>query len=97
MGRACEDLIDSAPVGTVGISRRGPVEGEIAGRFRPDLRARDGLVGVDYRRQRLIIDDDLIGGVLRRRRGRCNHQGHRLADMHDAVRGERGAERRDRL
>src|SRR6187401_2098201 len=80
------------------IGRSRPVETDIARSFRPELRgallhrrARGG-----DRRQLLIIDDDLVGGVLR---GGCryrNDHGHRFTHMHHPRFGKRRTMRGDR-
>ena len=82
----------------VGVGGRRPVEGDIAGRLRPELRrvrlycvARVGDGG-----ELVVFDRDEIGGVLRLRISLGQHQRHRLADMHDAVVRERRPVRRDR-
>ena len=54
--------------------------------------ARASVTGVE----RLVIDRDLFGGVLRRRRADRDHHRHRLADMHHALFRQRRPVRRDR-
>ena len=82
----------------VGIGRRAPVEADIARRFRPKLRCAglDRLAHIGDRGERLIVDRDLLGAVLRGgEAGRDDHR-DRLADMHHARRGERRTMRRER-
>ena len=69
----------------------GPVEGEIAGRLRPQLRCAGCLRRVhgDDRIQRLVVDLDQVGGVLRREFGLGDHHRDRLADIHRAFACER--------
>ena len=49
----------------------------------------DGLLGVDHRGQRLVVDDDRIERVERLRLGLGDDRGDALAGPLDAVRGER--------
>ena len=59
------------------------LEGEIAGPVGPDLR-RAGLErghGADHVRQRLPVDRDRLGGILRRRERVGDDEGDGIADM----------------
>ena len=83
---------------TVGIGRRAPVETDIAGRFRPELR-RAGLNGrthIGHGVERLVVDRDLFAGVLGRSRAQRDHHRHRLAHMQHALFRQRRTVRRDR-
>ncbi len=89
--RGGEDLVDLPGVGVgIGAGSR-PVDGEVAGRLRPELRRAVAQRGarVDDRRQRLVFDRDEFGGVLRRGGGLGDHHRDRLADMHHPLAGER--------
>ena len=57
-----------------------PIEGDVAGDVVPHRRVRSArlLVG-DHRRQRLVLDGDRLGCVLRCRLGLGDDDGHRLA------------------
>jgi hypothetical protein len=82
-----EDRLDLARVG-VGIGGRArPVDGQIAGRLRPQLRraVAQRFARIDHRRQLLVLDGNELGGVLRGRGSLGDHHGDRLADMHDAL------------
>ena len=88
-----KDFVD-APRISLGIRREArPVDGEIAGSFRPDLRrARsERRPGVDHGRQRLVLDRDQFGGVLGGGSGLGDDHRDRLADMHHPLGGERRA------
>ncbi len=67
-----EGAIERRLLLAVGIGRRGPVEPDIAGRIRPKLRRAgfDGIARVGDGVERLVIDDDFFGGVLRGARAR---------------------------
>ena len=83
-----DDALDLGGVG-LGIGMRaGPVEREIARRFRPQLRRAVSLrrLDRDHRIERLVVDLDQIGGVLRRERGLGDHHRDRLADIHRRAR-----------
>ena len=87
MGGVLERMVERRLLLAVGIGRRGPVEGDIAGRLRPELRraGRDGGARIGYRGQRLIVDRDLLAGVLRRLGADRDHHRHRLAYMQHAA------------
>ena len=96
---AADDLLDRGCVG-VGIRRRArPVDRDIAGRFRPQLRRvrLDRVAHVDDRLDVLVFDDDALGGVLRGKRGLGDHDGNRLTNMHDAIARECRAVGHDEL
>jgi hypothetical protein len=60
----------------------------------PELGVEQGSVGpqrglgIDHRVQRLILDDDSLGGVLGRRAVDGGHGGHGLADEPDPIDGQ---------
>ena len=86
LGRG-NDALDLARVG-VGIGMRpGPVHGEIAGRLLPQLRRALGLRRAhgNHRVERLVVDLDQVGGVLRRKAGLGDHHRDGLADIHHAL------------
>ena len=99
MFRGSEDALDLRRIGGgIGGGTR-PVDGEIARRVRPNLRrARlERVAGVGHRLERLILDIDEFAGILRGKGALGDHHRHRLADMHDAVAGERRTVRQDEL
>ncbi len=84
-------------IGAVGRGRGLPVDGEIAGGLRPELRRarrhRGARIGDD--REVLVIDTDAVGRILcQRRRGR-DHERDRFANMHDTIGCERRPDRID--
>ncbi len=87
-GKNLVDLLGIA-VG-IGIRSR-PVDREIAGRLRPDLRraVAQRFARVGNRRHFFVFDRDQLGGVLRRGRALRHHHRHRLADMHHPLAGQR--------
>ena len=95
--RAREDIVDAPRVGLRILRQAGPIDGEIAGDFRPDLRraGSERGAGVDHGRQRLILDRDQFGGVLGGGSGLGDHHGDGFADMHRPLAGERGPVRQD--
>ena len=86
-----DDALDLGGVGVRIGMRAGPVEREIAGRFRPQLRRAGRLRrgDGDHRIERLVVDLDQVGGVLRRERGLRDHHRDRLADIHHALARQR--------
>ena len=90
LGRS-EQALDLGGIGSRVGGRPRPIDREVVGRFRPDLRrARfERVARVGHRRERLVLDMDEFGGVLRHHRALGDDHGHGLADMHDAVFGER--------
>ena len=77
----------------------GPVDRDVAGRLRPDLR-RAGLhrfAQIGHRIGRRVVDLDRLGAVLRRGEGLADHHGDRLADVAHALAGQRRADRHDQL
>ena len=97
MRRLGDDAGNLAFVLLVGRRAR-PVDAEIARRVRKKLHlAGHGGFQVDHRRQFLVVDRDLLGSVLRRGARFRHHHGHRIADVHDYVARERGAERHHHL
>jgi hypothetical protein len=92
-----EHRIDLARIGLGIGGKPGPVDGQVARRLRPDLRRAgdERGAGVGYPRQRLVVDGDELGGVLRRGGALADDHRHRLTDMHDPRRGECRPVRRD--
>ena len=92
-----EDRVDLARIGLGIGGKSGPVDGQVARRLRPDLRRAgdERGAGVGYPRQRLVVDGDEFGGVLRRGGALADDHRDRLTDMHDPRRGERRPVRRD--
>jgi hypothetical protein len=89
--RRSDDLLDLGRIRIRVGMRAGPVERDIAGRFRPQLRRAGRLrrLDGDDRIERLVVDLDEIGGVLRGERGLGDHHRHRLADIHHALARQR--------
>ena len=52
-----------------------------------------GILEIDHRRQRLVLDLDQFGGVARLRQRFGDHEGDPVADIADPVRVEDAAER----
>jgi hypothetical protein len=96
---ASELTIDPFELGVVARCRRHEVEGDIARRFGPELRRAgcDGVLDIDDRGKRLIVDGDDLRGVLGDLECFGDYQHDGLADEHDAVLGEGGPERLDDL
>ena len=90
-----EYRVDFARIGLRVGGQSGPVDGEIAGSFRPHLRraGRERRARIHDRRQRLIIDGDQLGGILRGGRALGDDHRHGLADMGYPFGGERRAVR----
>ena len=99
MRGAGKDVRDLARIAAVVRHRTGPVECDIPGSVGKELRRAVGKRGahVGDRIELLIIDRDLLGGVLRLRDALGDHQRDRLAGMQHALAGERRAERHDQL
>ena len=72
-----------------------PAEGDIAGRLGPNRRCagRRRPGGIDDRRERFVVDDDQLGGVLRRGQRRGDDNGDGLADVAHPTAGEQRARR----
>ena len=66
-----------------------PFVDRVLGRRLVDLRARFGLGRVGHRRQHLVVDLDLFGGIARLRERLGDHHRDRLADMVGRVGGQR--------
>jgi len=98
MRRAGDDVADFALV-VFAIDHAGPIEREIAGRFRMHLRGArfDGVAQVDHGGRFVVIDDHQLGGVLRRGRGFGHHHRHRFAHIQHALAGQRRPERLDQF
>ena len=94
---AAKAVVDRLGVGIgIGIWAR-PIDRDIAGRLRPQLRraVTQCIARVGDRREFLVFRVDELGGVLRRGEGLRDHHRHRFADMHDAVERERRPVRHD--
>src|SRR3974390_2486650 len=78
--------------------RPGPIDAEVARRFRVKLRlAFHRRIEVDDRGQFLVLDLDQVSRIERRSGVLGYHHGHRIADVHHLLAGEYGTERNDRL
>ena len=86
-----DDLVDLGRIRIRIGMRAGPIERDIAGRFRPQLRRAGGLRRVhgDDRIDRLVVDLDEISRVLRREFGLRDHHRDRLAHIHHALARQR--------
>ncbi len=96
---AADDLLDRGCI-RVGIRRSAwPVDRDIAGRLRPQLwRVRlHGIAHVDNGLDLLVLDDNALGGVQRGKHSLGDHDGNRLAHMHDTIARKRRAVRHDEL
>ena len=86
-----ENALDLGGIGGGIGGRPRPIDREIVGRLRPDLRRavleRGARVG--HRRERLVFDSDEFAGVLGRKSALGDHHGHGFADMQHAVLGQR--------
>ena len=94
-----DDALDFFGVG-LGVRRRaGPVDRDIAGSLRPDLRCAraNGLAQIDRGGALLVLDGDELGGVLRGGERLGDHNGNGLAHMAHGRAGKRGAVRNDEL
>ena len=70
------------------VAERPFVDG-VLGRDLVDLRARFSLGRINHRREHLVIDHHLLGGVAAQRLGFGNHHRHRVADMVHRLGGDR--------
>src|SRR5262245_50970274 len=98
MGRFLEGAVKRSLLFTFRIWWSRPVEPSIAGRFRPELRSAllHCFAGIGDRRHFLIVDDNLVGGVLRRSRAFRHNHSHRFTHMHHSHLGKRRTMRRNR-
>ena len=98
MGGILEGAIERRLFLALGIGGRAPVETDIAGRFRPELRraGRDRRTHVGHGVERLVIDRDFFAGVLRLGGAGRDYHRHRLTDMQHALIRQRRPKRRDR-
>ena len=99
MGGVLEGAVQRGQLLAVRVGRRGPVKTDIARRVGPELRrARlESIAHVCHRIECIVIDDNLLGGILCDGRAGSDHHRHRLANMHDAIAGQCRAMRRHRL
>ena len=72
-------------------ARHSPVKRDVAGDLRMKLwrPGRRGLLGIDHRGQRLVVDVDELEGVVRLILGFGDHDGDGVADEPDKIRGQR--------
>ena len=97
--RRRDQALDLGGVGFRIRGRAGPVDRDIAGRVRPELRRARlcGLAQADRRRMLGVVDLDQLGGVLGGRQRLANDRHDRFAHVHHAFARQGRAERHDEL
>ena len=94
MRRRRDDALDLARIGLIFLEAR-PVDGDIAGRLRPELRraGRHRRTHINGCGKLLVLDHDPLGRILCCEQGLRHYERHGLAHMHHALARERRPER----